>query len=177
MRGARWGRRWRIRLIGSRVAAVTLLLGLGGGAFGDTATARVTDRDVRKSLRIAYDYWSSMTSRVHTPGYHCRGDSVEPRWFKSLGDSMASAKIGGCDDSPPTVNLERPTVRRLKDDYACAVIIHEFGHLLGYAHTEKRGSIMYTPSNGTRFGSATPASATWRKAYRRAYCGQLRAPS
>lgn len=137
------------------------------------ADARVSNRDVRKSLKVAFDYWAAMSVLVHSPAYHCQRGNPEARWHADLGTGMANARRGGCIDEVPIVNLERPTVRRLKDDHACAVITHEFGHLLGYGHNRTKGSIMYNSTDGSLLELLVPPDATWSRAYRKDYCGRF----
>ena len=172
------GRRSSTRSIAGSTAAprglVVVLVGCFVGVLSaNPAEARVSNRDVTRSLRIAHDYWASMTNRVKRDGYHCERGNASARWMRDMGGAMASARIGGCVDAVPTVYLEEPTIRRLDDDHACAVLTHEFGHLLGYLHNRTRGSIMHSSTSGSRSGPDVPRGATWDKAYRKAYCGRF----
>lgn len=157
----------------SRALAALLATCLLGALWAGPAEARVSDRDMARSLRIAYDYWASMTDRVNRARYNCERGNARARWHRDLGSAMATAKLGGCVDPVPRVNLEGPTIRRLGDAHTCGVITHEFGHLLGYLHNKTRGSIMYSSTTGTRSGPDVARRATWDKVYRNAYCGRL----
>ena len=137
------------------------------------AEGRFTNREVRRALRVAFDYWAGMSALIHSPVYHCQRGNPKARWHDDLGSGMANARRGGCVEEIPVVNLERPTVRHLDDGHACAVIIHEFGHLLGYGHNRTEGSIMYNSTDGSALELLVPPGATWTKAYRRAYCGRF----
>ena len=158
-------------LLRGGVALVAVFLGLASSS--PPAHARVSDRDVAQSLRIGYEFWGSITDRVSLPQFHCEKGNVKVAWFPDLGSAMATARVLGCADLQPTINLEENTIRGLDDAHACAVITHEFGHLLGYTHNRTKGSIMYSSSTGTTLGLPVPAKATWDRAYRGAHCGGL----
>jgi hypothetical protein len=160
------GRKWKFGL----AALLALALAVPGAS---RAQARVSNAEVKKSLEIAYDYWDSITNRTRLPGFHCQRGNVGVVWHRDMGSAMASATLGGCTEPVPKVNLEEPTIRGLDDDHACAVITHEFGHLLGYPHNKTKNSIMYTSANVLPVSLLTPHAATWERAYNGQFCGRL----
>ena len=161
-----FGRKW---LLGFGVLIVIAL----GATGASPAEARVGNTDVKRSLKIAYDYWDSITNRTHLLGFHCQRGNVEVVWHRDMGDAMASANLGGCIAPIPKINLEEPTIRGLDDEHACAMITHEFGHLLGYPHNKTKGSIMYTSALALPISLFTPSAATWDRAYKGRFCGRV----
>ena len=158
----------------SILGLVALMAWSGGATAPDQADARVSRADVGKSLRIAHRYWSGMSAQFELPGFRCDRGDVRGVWKDDLGSAMASALLAGCFAPKPKINLERPTIRRLADNHACAVIVHEFGHLLGYRHNQTSGSIMYSSTTGLlAVGPRVPKRATWTRAYRGKHCGRL----
>jgi Zn-dependent protease with chaperone function len=164
-------RGFKSRRIGAVLCAGAVALAcLGAGAV--PATATVSNRDVDRAIRVADDYWGSRAARGYAPPVPCRRGSVVANWLGDLGAAMATAHVGGCALPLPTINLETPTIRGLDDDHACGVIVHEYGHLLGYTHNRVKGSIMYG-TLGLVSGPQVPRAATWDRAYRRSRCGGL----
>jgi hypothetical protein len=149
----------------STLAALAGALALWGGG-SDIAHAGFSRAEADTSVRVAWDYWHSFKR----PGLldllngDCRPGRVTLDWRLDLGDAMASASLEGCLELAPTIKLERPTIRTLSDRHGCAVITHEFGHLLGYGHVRDQRSLMSGASSG---GRTPPAGATWERAWNR----------
>jgi hypothetical protein len=85
-------------------------------------------------------------------------------WLQDLGSAMATANLWGCRARPPEIRLEAPTIRGLGDVHACGVIVHEYGHLLGFGHVASRHNVM---SGAASAGERPPLLATWTRAWRR----------
>ena len=147
--------------------ACSLVLAVTGvaAAPADPAAARFTSAEGADAARIAWGFWHSLRpGEVERPRFHCAPAAIRIDWVADMGSSMASAMIGGCAYSPATITLERPTIARLDDVYACSVVTHEFGHLIGYRHSRNRQNVM---SGDPGAGKRPPRRATWERARRR----------
>lgn len=149
----------------STLAAITCALALWGGG-SDVAHAGFSRAEADTSVRVAWDYWHSLRqpSILGLLDVECRPGRVTLDWQLDLGPAMASASLGGCLRPAPTIKLERRTIRTLSDRHGCAIIAHEFGHLLGYGHVGDQRSLMSGALSG---GQTPPAGATWRRAWNR----------
>jgi hypothetical protein len=149
-----------------RFAVLAAIVALAGLAWGPgSASARFTDHEARVSERVAHRYWHSLRPALFDrPGYNCDSGNVLLDWIRNLGSAMALADLWGCQDTPPTIQLERSTIRGLSDVGACGIITHEFGHLLGFAHSRRHRSVM---SGDPSAGVTAPRRATWTRAWHR----------
>jgi hypothetical protein len=133
-----------------------------------SASARFTDHEANTSVRVAHHFWHQLApSVVERTTYNCGGRNVVLDWLRDLGSAMALADLWGCRQARPTIELERGTIRGLSDVGACGIITHEFGHLLGFAHSPRDRSVM---SGSPSRGETAPRGATWERAWR--YCGR-----
>jgi hypothetical protein len=129
-----------------------------------SASARFTDHEANVSVRVAHHFWHRLApSVVERAGYNCGGRNVVLDWLRDLGSAMALADLWGCRQDNPTIQLERGTIRGLSDVGACGIITHEFGHLLGFAHSPRDRSVM---SGSHSSGETPPRRATWQRAWR-----------
>jgi hypothetical protein len=162
MGGVRTGTRAALRLLAS-VAAIATLVALAWGPA--TATARFTEHEGKVSVRVAHRFWHSLAPNVvERADYNCQTGNVVLDWLADLGSAMALADLWGCRQEAPTIELERRTIRSLSDVGACGIITHEFGHLLGFAHSNRHRSVM---SGDPSRGETPPRRATWKRAWRR----------
>jgi hypothetical protein len=149
---------------GLAVLAAVAVLAAAGWSPG-AASARFTDHEARVSVRVAHGYWHDLAPNVvERTGYHCGPVNVVLDWLRNLGSAMALADLWGCRDDAPTIQLERRTIRGLSDVGACGIITHEFGHLLGFRHTNRKRSVM---SGAPSQGEKPPRRATWKRAWHR----------
>lgn len=155
-------------MFGSRSARALAAVACAVAIWAPTppgAEARFGAGEAQDSLSIAWGYWrtllpSSFVERHST----CRPGDVRIDWHLSLGSAMATATLDGCLLGDPVIDLERPTIRGLSDRHGCAVITHEYGHLLGFRHVSDPDALMSgVPTLGTR----PPSRATWRRAWNR----------
>lgn len=139
------------------VVAVALVAAAPAGA-----SHRFTGIKAQRSVYIAWGFWHSLVPTLfERRGYSCAPENVHLDWERSLGDAMAHAYIGGCLLDRPTIQLETTTIVELDEITGCAVIVHEFGHLLGYRHVAAPGQLM---SGDRTLGHKPPQAATWKRA-------------
>lgn len=142
------------------VAAAMLFL-----ATAPAADARFTAQEAGSSVKVAWGYWHSFKPRIfERDDYHCGRNNVQLDWRVDLGTAMARAELWGCRNRPPEIMLESATIHGLSDVWACGVITHEFGHLLGYEHVSNDKHIM---SGAPSPGDHPPRGATWERAWDR----------
>jgi hypothetical protein len=149
-----------------RLAAIAAIVTLVALAWGPaTASARFTDHEGKVSVRVAHRFWHSLAPDVvDRADYNCQTGNVVLDWLGDLGSAMALADLWGCRQAAPTIELERGTIRGLSDVGACGIITHEFGHLLGFAHSSRHRSVM---SGDPSRGETPPRRATWERAWHR----------
>ena len=154
-------RRATLRTLATLVAVVALVAAAWSPA---SASARFSEHEGTVSVHVAHHFWHRLApSVVERAGYNCGGGNVVLDWLRDLGSAMALADLWGCRDDPPKIELERGTIRGLSDVGACGIITHEFGHLLGFAHSPRDGNVM---SGSPSRGETPPRDATWNLAWR-----------
>ena len=145
------------------LAIAALLVSTAWFAPG-AAEARFSKAEGSVSVDVAWRYWNGLAPEtVSRPDYNCDRGGVELLWLSDLGTAMARAYLWGCTDTPPEILLETATIRNLGDLHACGVIVHEYGHLLGFAHESRPKRIM---SGAPSAGDSAPKGATWKRAWR-----------
>jgi hypothetical protein len=134
-------------------------------ATAPAADALFTTKEAQSSVNVARGYWHSFKPRIFDRSdYHCGRNSVQLDWRGDLGTAMARAELWGCRNRPPEIMLESGTIRGLSDVWACGVITHEYGHLLGFEHVLNSDHIM---SGAPSSGDHPPRGATWERAWDR----------
>ncbi len=98
---------------------------------------------------VAARYWSTKHSKRYKQSncsphrlhiYYC-ADPRSPRLARaSIGGGMPdySGSTGRCN-----LGINKAKIAGKQKAVFCAAIVHEYGHLLGYGHSEKKNSIMY----------------------------------
>ena len=152
-----------------RIATLAAVAGCVAAAWLPApASARFTDHEANISVRAAHHFWHQVAPGVvERAGYNCGGQNVVLDWLRDLGSAMALADLWGCRQDRPTIELERGTIRGLSDVGACGIITHEYGHLLGFAHSPRDRSVM---SGSPSRGETAPRRATWERAWQ--HCGR-----
>ena len=130
-------------------AVVTSAAVLAGGA---TATAGVPEREREDARAIAVRVW----------GEPCTG-RVQIRFQRLRHDTLGMARWKGMWDIPSR-QRERCTVllnsRRSWDwRRLCTTIVHEYGHLAGRSHSERRHSAMRASYSGAYSGCVRSRAA------------------
>ena len=86
---------------------------------------------------IARDYWQNERGFKTLQDWSgCWGVAI--RYEPMYGGTLGSARLNGC-----TVKLNSRADWSNSWHRLCWTMIHEYGHLYGYRHTYKRGSVMY----------------------------------
>jgi hypothetical protein len=104
------------------------------------AEARWTNDDARRAIVKSARYWSAHRDRTE-----CRYP-VEHRWRRTSSEVWGYAEYHGCllyEGRMSYIVLAHRSRTRLNWVEFCTLVIHEYGHLLGYRHSSNPDSVMY----------------------------------
>lgn len=98
-------------------------------------------------LSVAATYWHA--EQV------CPASSVTVVWAPlAAAGELGAAQLGGCATGERTIWLDR-SLRKTVYRWRCTIIVHEYGHLMGFDHTDDPASVMHTPPERVAAGCGT----------------------
>ncbi|MDQ3571822.1 MAG: M57 family metalloprotease [Actinomycetota bacterium] len=137
------------------VVALALTLSFCASAQADTA------RD-QKALTIAWTFWTTYAPiQSSAVQLICSPQTVQIQWVDYYpAGGIAAASVDGCRNGNPyiRVNKNQASSRWVK---FCRVITHEYGHLIGFIHTENTKNVMASPDG---YWGEVPSAATTTRA-------------